>query len=85
MIRGWPWPSNYFTCVVDGTEQPICATSHPGINILLDSAKKKQHSIKGKTNIYSAGRAIHLWLEFPKCGDGTRMGKRLLSTTHVQN
>ena len=49
-----------YTWVVDGTEQPICATFHPGVNTQLYSTKKKQHSITILLFVTMSGRIFFL-------------------------
>lgn len=39
------YPGVYYTWVVDGSEQPISGSSHDGLDTLLYSSKKAQHSI----------------------------------------
>jgi hypothetical protein len=46
--------------VVDGTEQPLSASFHPGVNTLLYSSKKKQHSITILLFVTMTGHIFYL-------------------------
>lgn len=54
------FPGVYYTWVVDGSEQPISGSSDDGLNTLLFSSKKNQHSITILLFVTMNGRIMGL-------------------------